>query len=108
MSLSLALLALFGLLRRRRQRFPLFSLLLAMQLTVGLFPAWQDQVENATGLTFFAPELDGKRLELLKEAVPKVTRVAFLWRVPTARADLFKEAEAVAKTLGLRLQSLGG
>jgi putative ABC transport system substrate-binding protein len=62
---------------------------------------------NATGLTFLAPELDGKRLELLKEAFPKVTRVAFLWRVPAARADLFKEAEAVAKTLGLRLQSVG-
>ena len=62
---------------------------------------------NATGLTFLAPELDGKRLELLKEAFPKVTRVAFLWRVPSARADLFKEAEAVAKTLGLRLQSVG-
>jgi putative ABC transport system substrate-binding protein len=62
---------------------------------------------NATGLTFLAPELDGKRLELLKEAFPKITRVAFLWRVPSARADLFKEAEAVAKTLGLRLQSVG-
>ena len=45
---------------------------------------------NATGLTFLAPELDGKRLELLKEAFPKITRVAFLWRVPAARADLFK------------------
>ena len=62
---------------------------------------------NATGLTFLAPELDGKRLELLKEAFPKVTRVAFLWRVPTTRGDLLKEAEAVAKTLGLRLQSVG-
>jgi putative ABC transport system substrate-binding protein len=61
---------------------------------------------NATGLTFLAPELDGKRLELLKEAVPQVTRVAFLWRVPSTRGDLFKEAEAVAKPLGLRLQSL--
>jgi ABC-type uncharacterized transport system substrate-binding protein len=61
---------------------------------------------NATGLTFFAPELDGKRLELLKEAFPKITRVAFLWRVPTTRGDLLKEAEAVAKTLGLQLQSL--
>jgi putative tryptophan/tyrosine transport system substrate-binding protein len=62
---------------------------------------------NATGLTFLAPELDGKRLELLKEAFPKVTRVAFLWRVPAARGDPLKEAEAVAKTLGLRLQSVG-
>jgi putative tryptophan/tyrosine transport system substrate-binding protein len=61
---------------------------------------------NATGLTFLAPELDGKRLELLKEAFPKVTRVAFLWRVPAARGDPLKEAEAVAKTLGLRLQSV--
>ena len=62
---------------------------------------------NATGLTFLAPELDGKRLELLKEAFPKVTRVAFLLRVPAARGDPLKEAEAVAKTLGLRLQSVG-
>jgi putative tryptophan/tyrosine transport system substrate-binding protein len=62
---------------------------------------------NATGLTFFAPELDGKRLEILKEAFPKITRVAFLWRVPSAREDLFKEAEVVAKPLGLRLQSVG-
>jgi putative ABC transport system substrate-binding protein len=62
---------------------------------------------NATGLTFLAPELDGKRLELLKEAFPKVTRVAFLWRVPAARGDPLKETEAVAKTLGLRLQSVG-
>jgi ABC-type uncharacterized transport system substrate-binding protein len=61
---------------------------------------------NATGLTFFAPELDGKRLELLKEAFPKITRVGFLRRVPAAREDLLKEAETVAKTLGLRLQSL--
>ena len=62
---------------------------------------------NATGLTFLAPELDGKRLELLKEAFPKVTRVAFLLRVPAVRGDPLKEAEAVAKTLGLRLQSVG-
>jgi ABC-type uncharacterized transport system substrate-binding protein len=61
---------------------------------------------NATGLTFFAPELDGKRLELLKEAFPKVTRVGFLRRVPSFRGELLKEAEPVAKTLGLRLQSL--
>jgi ABC-type uncharacterized transport system substrate-binding protein len=48
---------------------------------------------NATGLTFLAPELDGKRLELLKEAFPKVTRVAFLWRVPAARGDPLKETD---------------
>ncbi len=35
---------------------------------------------NITGLSLMAPDLDGKRLELLKEAVPKVARVAFLWQ----------------------------
>ena len=35
---------------------------------------------NVTGLTNFTPELNGKRLELLKEAVPKLARVGVLWR----------------------------
>ena len=34
---------------------------------------------NITGLSMMAPDLDGKRLELLKEAFPKIARVAFLW-----------------------------
>src|SRR6266567_5845268 len=35
---------------------------------------------NITGLSFFSPELVGKRLELLKQAVPGVSRVAVLWQ----------------------------
>ncbi len=63
---------------------------------------------NVTGLTLLAPELNGKRLELLKEAFPKVTRVTFLWSVGGPQGDRsFREAEAVAKALGLRLQSVG-
>src|SRR5262249_10329223 len=63
---------------------------------------------NATGLTIIAPELDGKRLELLKEAFPKVTRVAFFWRIGGPRGNLtFSDTEAVAKGLGLQLQPLG-
>ena len=63
---------------------------------------------NATGLTIIAPQLDGKRLELLKEAFPKVTRVAFFWRIAGPRGNLtFTDTEAVAKGLGLQLQSIG-
>jgi putative ABC transport system substrate-binding protein len=63
---------------------------------------------NVTGLTLLDPELNGKRLELLKEAFPKVTRVAFFWRLGGAIGDLrFKEAEAVAQAMGLRLLSAG-
>jgi len=63
---------------------------------------------NVTGLTIFGPELDGKRLEILKEAFPKATRVAFLHRGGGAKENpRFREVEAVAKTLRLRLQFLG-
>jgi putative ABC transport system substrate-binding protein len=61
---------------------------------------------NVTGLTIFGTELNGKRLELLKEAFPRVTRVAFLWKRGSSTEGL-REAEAAAKTLGLRLQSVG-
>jgi ABC-type uncharacterized transport system substrate-binding protein len=61
---------------------------------------------NITGLTIQTPELAGKRLALLKEAVPELTRVAVLWD-PTepGRRDLVKEAEVAAPRLGLRLQA---
>jgi putative ABC transport system substrate-binding protein len=62
---------------------------------------------NITGLSNMAPDLDGKRLELLKEAVPKVARVAFLWEPDGTRGNLpLTEMEAAAKALGLKLLSL--
>jgi putative tryptophan/tyrosine transport system substrate-binding protein len=62
---------------------------------------------NVTGLSILAPELGGKRLELLKEVVPKITRVAFLWGGISPGAPLsVKERQAAAQALGLQLQSL--
>src|SRR6266404_3343127 len=62
---------------------------------------------NITGLTILAPELSGKRLELLEEAVPNVTRVAFLWNSANPAQKLqWKETRAAAQALGLQLQSL--
>jgi putative tryptophan/tyrosine transport system substrate-binding protein len=63
---------------------------------------------NVTGLSILAAELVGKRLELLTQAVPGVTRVAVL-RLPGAlgertEQDMLKEAEAAARALGVRLQ----
>jgi putative ABC transport system substrate-binding protein len=60
-----------------------------------------------TGLSQMAPDLDGKRLELLKEAFPKIVRVAFLWQAGGIRGNLeLTDMEAAAKVLGLKLQSL--
>ena len=62
---------------------------------------------NITGLSLMAPDLDGKRLELLKEAFPKVARVAFLWQSGGTRGNLaLTDMEAAAKALGLKLLSL--
>jgi putative ABC transport system substrate-binding protein len=53
------------------------------------------------------PDLDGKRLELLKEAFPKVARVAFLWNPSGSRGNpAFTVMEAAAKALGVKLLSL--
>jgi putative ABC transport system substrate-binding protein len=62
---------------------------------------------NVTGLSVLLPELSGKRLELLKETLPKLTRVAVLWN-PTARpaADVLKEMEVAAHAYTLQLHLL--
>jgi len=63
---------------------------------------------NVTGVTYFSLDLVGKRLELLKELVPGLTRVAVLWDLEGPSKSLeFKQAEAVAPELGLPLHSLG-
>jgi len=63
--------------------------------------------ENVTGTSFMAPDLVGKQLELIKEVVPKVSRVALL-RHPTnpASATYTRGAEAAARILGVQLQIL--
>jgi putative ABC transport system substrate-binding protein len=62
---------------------------------------------NITGLSVMARDLNGKRLELLKEAFPKVARVAFLWEpFHLSGNPALTDMEAAAKALGLKLQSL--
>src|SRR5262245_48252371 len=63
---------------------------------------------NITGTTFLGPELVSKRLQLLKELVPGLSRVAVLWH-PRAygertMAGMVKEIESAAQTLGTKLQ----
>jgi putative ABC transport system substrate-binding protein len=62
---------------------------------------------NLTGFSLLALDLNGKRLELLKEAFPKLTRVAFLPITGEGIAEKrFKEAEIAAEGLRLQLQRL--
>ena len=61
---------------------------------------------NVTGVSAVAPDLNGKRLEILKEIAPRVNRVAFLWSPasPGAQANL-KGTQSAAKALKLELLS---
>ena len=62
---------------------------------------------NITGLTNLGGELYGKRLELLKEIIPKLARVGFLWDSASLTAmDNLKDSETVAPSLRIHVQSL--
>ena len=58
---------------------------------------------NLTGVTFLTDELSGKRLELLKESIPGISRAVVLWE-PAHVDNEFKGMQAVAPGLGVRLQ----
>jgi putative ABC transport system substrate-binding protein len=73
----------------------------------GLVASFSRPGANITGLSVFARELSGKRLEILKEAIPGMTRVAAAFNTlnPGTRS-LFKETEAAATKLGLKVLPL--
>jgi putative ABC transport system substrate-binding protein len=61
---------------------------------------------NVTGMSLMAPDLGGKRLELLKELLPRLARVAVLWNSANPYpAIAFKETQAAGRTLGIEVQS---
>ena len=76
-------------------------------LATGIVASYARPGGNVTGVTTVSTELSGKRLELLKEVVPNVSRVAVLFN-PTnvGYPYALKETEAAAQSLALQLQTL--
>lgn len=73
-------------------------------VTSGLVSSLARPGGNVTGLSFLSAELVGKHLEVLKQALPGVSRVAVLWQ-PGDRPgkDMLRGADVVARPLGVRL-----
>ncbi len=71
----------------------------------GLVASYARPGGNVTGFSPITPELAGKRLELLREAVPGIKRVAVLWDPIHTNIPHFREVRAAAQALGLQLQS---
>ena len=72
---------------------------------IGLVSSLARPGGNVTGLSLMHPDLSGKRLELLKEVIPKLSRVAVLSNLSNPIIPpLLRETEAAARALGVQLQ----
>ncbi len=71
----------------------------------GLVASFSKPGGNITGVTFVSSELAAKRLQLLKQAAPGISRVAVLWN-PDHVDPEYLETQAAGKMLGVRVQSL--
>jgi putative tryptophan/tyrosine transport system substrate-binding protein len=86
---------------------PIVFLSAADPVAAGLVDSLAQPGGNITGLTNIAGVLAGKELELLKETIPKLSRVAVLWdpKAPGS-AQQWKESQLPARELGLQLHSM--
>jgi len=93
--------------REATRILPIVFIAVGAPVTSGLVTGLARPGGNATGLSAVSPDLASKWLELLKQAVPGVSRVAFL-RQPGALGDadkdVLKQAEVAARALGVRFQ----
>jgi putative tryptophan/tyrosine transport system substrate-binding protein len=86
---------------------PIVMVLVADPVAFGFVASLARPGGNVTGFAFLLPELSGKRLQLLKDAIPKLSRVAVLWNAanPYKAFDL-KEVQAVAEALRVAVETL--
>jgi putative ABC transport system substrate-binding protein len=87
------------------QTIPIVFVMSADPVQLGLVASMARPGGNATGFTFLHDELASKRLELLKELAPGVSRVAFLWN-PDHPDNEPRAAQRAAAALGVHLQSI--
>jgi ABC-type uncharacterized transport system substrate-binding protein len=94
--------------KQATRALPIVFAVAADPVTDGLVTSLAQPGGNVTGLSNLAPELVGKRLEQLKQAVPGVSRVAVLWQPGAVgertEKDMLKGADVAAQVLGVRLQ----
>ena len=86
---------------------PIVMLIAADPVRSGFVASLAQPGGNITGMSSIMPELAGKRFELLKEVLPKLSRVAFLAYGPDPAHKLFvKDAEDAARQFKMRFQPL--
>ena len=100
----------YGALRVAKQttRIPIVMTPSADPVVAGIVDSLARPGGNVTGITEMAPQLTPKRLEMLKEIVPTLSRVAILWQPGALSEEAFKnmlkETQVTARSLGVQLQ----
>jgi ABC-type uncharacterized transport system substrate-binding protein len=93
--------------KRQTQSIPIVMVNSTDPVGTGFVASLAHPGGNITGVSMMSPELGWKRLELLREALPQLSRLAVIWN-PDVRGAVveYKQLEAPARSLGLRLQSV--
>jgi putative ABC transport system substrate-binding protein len=87
---------------------PLIMIAVSEPVATGLVASFARPGGNITGLTSMAPEIDGKRLELLRELVPNISYIAVLWNAGSPiQVIQEKEMRAAADVIGMKMLLLG-
>src|SRR5499433_2966760 len=86
---------------------PIVMISIGDPVRAGLVPSLARPGGNITGNSIIGPDVGAKRLQILKEAIPTVSRVAFLWNPDNASNVLqFREVQAAAPALGVTVISV--
>jgi len=93
--------------KQATQTIPIVMTNVGDPVVTGLVASLARPGGNVTGLVTMSPELSGKRLELLREAFPKISRVALFWNSANPEQEpQIKEINVAGQALGIQLQIL--
>ena len=93
--------------KRVTATIPIVMAIVADPVAMGFVASLARPGGNIAGLSLMLPDLVGKQLELLKEVVPKISRVALLWNPANpGNALQVRHAQDAARALGIQLQSM--
>jgi putative ABC transport system substrate-binding protein len=93
--------------QRATKTIPIVMVTLVDPVAEGLVDSLARPGGNITGVTRLTRELSGKRLELLQDALPRISRVGLLWQADWPAAAIgFKEYQTAAPRLKIQLQSV--
>ena len=95
-------------LKKATTSVPLVMIAVGDPVGTGIIPSLSRPGGNITGLTSISPELDGKRLELLREVMPSLSHIAVLWNAASPLQVVGeRQTQAAAQVLRMKVLSLG-